>query len=200
MEDVLEESRALGFLGPGPIGPHLENAAAFLPEVAHSRKILDLGSGGGLPGLVVAEGLQPTQELVLLDAMEKRCRFLERAISSRGLEGTVSVRCGRAEELAREPELRASFDRVLCRSFGPPAVTAECAVGFLTGPGARIVVSEPPGSDGSRWDPTGLDELGLSVVELRRHPQATLVLLEATRTVPDRYPRRSGVPSKRPVF
>lgn len=200
LNDVLTQSRSLGFLGPGPLQPHLDNAWAFVQEVGSSERILDLGSGGGLPGLVVAGQLDANQELVLLDAMERRCRFLEQAVESLGLGHRVGVRCGRAEDLARDSGLRGTFDTVLSRSFGPPAVTAECAVGFLSGPGARVLVSEPPASDGARWDPAGLEELGLGIVGVRQYGEATLVCLEVTGTVSERFPRRSGVPAKRPLF
>ena len=69
---VLERSRELGFLGPGDVAAHVEHAAGFvevLESVATGAKVLDLGSGGGLPGLVVAVH-RPDLSLTLLDANE----------------------------------------------------------------------------------------------------------------------------------
>ncbi len=163
--------------------------------------MLDLGSGGGLPGLVLAT-YRPQLELTLLEARQRACRFLREAVIALGLP-QVTVVEARAEEAARRSDLRESFDAVVARSFGPPAVTAECAVGFLR-PSGRLVVSEPPGDeerDGAadRWPQAGLEALGLSPPAPGSEPGASYVVLEKTRP-DDRWPRRVGVPAKRPLW
>jgi 16S rRNA (guanine527-N7)-methyltransferase len=163
--------------------------------------VLDLGSGGGLPGLVVATH-RPALELTLLEARQRACRFLREAVTTLELTGVTVVEA-RAEDAARRPDLRESFDAVVARSFGPPAPTAECAVGFVR-TGGRLVVSEPPG-DGERdraaerWPRAGLEELGLSSPATGGGPGGSFVLIHKTR--PDeRWPRRVGVPAKRPLW
>ena len=201
LDVVLERSRALGFLGPGPVAPQREHARSFLSPIGDCRRVLDLGSGGGVPGLVVAWEL-PDVEVLLLDAMAKRCDFLESAVRELGVEDRTAVRCGRAEELARDPELRAAFPLVVARSFGAPAVLAECAVGFLSGPGSRLLVSEPPDTSASeqRWPSEGLAELGLRRGDLSRGHGGSIQELVVDTPVSDRFPRRVGVPAKRPLF
>ncbi len=201
LDVVLDRSRELGFLGPGPIAPHREHARAFLEPLGTASRLLDLGSGGGLPGLVLADDL-PDAELVLLDAMAKRCDFLTWAVHELGLDDRVTVRCGRAEDLAHDPQLRRSFPVVVARSFGAPAVLAECAVGFLEGPGARLLVSEPPEAARSeqRWPAAGLAELGLERGQRTHGSGGTIQELVVASLVPDRFPRRVGVPAKRPLF
>ena len=196
--EVLERSKELGFLGPGAVRAHVLHARAFLPEVADASTVLDLGSGGGVPGLVLAWD-RPGTELLLLDAMEKRCRFLEWAVD-RLDRPLARVRCGRAEELARDPALRGGFDVVTARSFAPPPVAAECAAGFLH-VGGRLVVSEPP-QEGSidRWPAGPLDELGMRPTGVSATETATLQVVEQFRECPERFPRRVGVPAKRPLF
>jgi 16S rRNA (guanine527-N7)-methyltransferase len=157
--------------------------------------VLDLGSGGGLPGLVLAT-YRPELELTLLEARQRACRFLREAVTALGLAGVAVVEA-RAEDAARRPDLRESFDAVVARSFGPPAVTAECAVGFLR-PGGRLVVSEPPDRV-DRWSVTDLEELGFAPPVAGGGPQASFVVLEKTRSH-DRWPRRVGVPAKRPLW
>jgi SAM-dependent methyltransferase len=162
---------------------------------------LDLGSGGGLPGLVVAT-YRPELDLTLVEARQRACRFLREAVATLDLPQVMIVEA-RAEDAARRPDLREAFDAVVARSFGPPAVTAECAVGFLR-PGGRLVVSEPPG-DGlpegatTRWSATGLEELGFTPPVAGGEPGASFVVLEKTKS-DDRWPRRVGVPAKRPVW
>ena len=196
---VFEQSQDLGFLGPGPVVDHVEHACGFLPVLDRSGDVLDLGSGGGLPGLVLVRAL-PEVSFVLLDAMERRCAFLEHAAEQLGVTGRVSVVCGRAEELARDPELRGRFATVVTRSFGAPAVTAECAAGFLRTPHGRLVVSEPPEPDPARWPAEGLARLGLRAVERHVGAGVTVQVLEAVSPLDDRFPRRTGVPAKRPLF
>src|SRR5690349_18326055 len=101
LDEVLERSRALGFLGPGPIEAQRTHAEAFLAALAPGPgTIVDLGSGGGVPGLVVADARRDCH-VVLLDATAKRCRFLEWAVTALELDATVAE--GRAEELAHGP-------------------------------------------------------------------------------------------------
>lgn len=195
---VLEESRALGLLGPGPVEPHIDHARAYLGALDGALEVLDLGSGGGLPGLVLARA-RADLTLVLVDAMERRCRFLERAVDELSLGRRVSVECGRAEELAWRADLRHRFSCVVTRSFGPPAVTAECAVGFLAVRG-RLLVSEPPEQLDDRWPSEGLQILGLEVGDLVQGAAGAVQVLQLTGTSDDRFPRRVGIPAKRPLF
>jgi 16S rRNA (guanine527-N7)-methyltransferase len=188
---VLEEARDLGFLGPGPVTFHVEHAQAYLPalEPVATGAALDLGAGGGVPGLVLAAA-RSDLSWTFVDAMAKRTAFLDRAVATLGL--SVTIRTARAEELG---DLRSSQDVVVARSFGPPAVTAECAAPLLR-VGGRLVVSEPPDS-GDRW--TGADVLGLSAPQRLDGPP-TLAVLEQVTPCPQRYPRRTGIPAKRPLW
>lgn len=192
----LERARALGFLGPGPIDAHIEHARGFVRAlVSMVGLVIDLGSGGGVPGLVLAVE-RPDLRLVLVDSMDKRCRFLEQAVASLGSD-QVEVLHQRAEDVGRGP-LRGAADAVVARSFGPPAATAECAAPLLR-VGGRLVVSEPPGAAGTRWPTAGAALLGLEPTELLAGPP-TLQVLEQRTLAHERYPRRPGIPSKRPLF
>ncbi|MFP5256982.1 MAG: 16S rRNA (guanine(527)-N(7))-methyltransferase RsmG [Acidimicrobiia bacterium] len=190
----LERSRQLGFLGPGPIEAHLRHSRAYLrPLAGVVGTVVDLGSGGGVPGLVVAAA-RPDLHLVLLDSMAKRCRFLAEAVAALGLDAEVVE--GRAEEVGRS-DWRGRANAVVARSFGPPAATAECAAPLLK-VGGRLIVSEPPDSR-ARWPEHELKELGLRPTE-RLNDGAFVQVLEQVVPCPARYPRRTGIPTKRPLF
>jgi 16S rRNA (guanine527-N7)-methyltransferase len=198
--EVLQHSQELGFLGPGPVEPHVQRARdAFDLLPPAPARILDLGSGGGLPGLPLAVARTDTTWL-LLDGSVTRCRFLTEAVGELGLASRVEVLAQRAEEAGRIETLRRSFDVVVARSFGPPAATAECAAAFLVS-GGRLIVAEPPGGEASaeRWPADGLAQLGMTVGPTVTYPTAYQVL-EQTSPCPDHYPRRTGVPVKRPLF
>jgi 16S rRNA (guanine527-N7)-methyltransferase len=155
---------------------------------------LDLGSGGGLPGLVLM--LQwPDTRAVLLDANRRRCAFLQDAVDALSLGSRVTVDHRRAEEAGRDPERRGSCDLVVARSFGPPAVTAECGAPFLR-VGGRLIVSEPPEGSKERW--SGVGEFGL----VREATLATSAYATFRQQIPcpERYPRRVGIPTKRPLW
>lgn len=200
---VLEEARELGFLGPGPVERQHRHAVDLAQAIGGGAgRVLDLGSGGGLPGLVLFERW-PTASGVLLDARRRRCEFLSRAVAALGLSARVDVRCGRAEVLARDLGLRGAFDLVVARSFGPPPVTAECAVAFLR-EGGDLVVTEPPSPDATtmseRWPAESLARLGFGPVDELRSGATGAVRLRLRQPVDERWPRRDGVPAKRPLW
>ncbi len=198
---ALEESRARGYLGPRAIEPQVEHAGGFArcwEDVADRPPtgLLDLGSGGGLPGLVLAElwGCRT----VLVDSMVKRTSFLREVLAWPGAPRDVEVITGRVETIAREPSLESSFSLVTARSFGPPAVVAECATRFLR-IGGYLIVSEPPDDDEGRWRPEVLATMGLQDNGRVRHGAAFRVLTKSAAT-PEELPRAVGMPTKRPLF
>jgi hypothetical protein len=204
LDEVLGEARELGLLGPGPTDrarAHAEAwAAALETEVGPQLRFLDLGSGGGLPGLVFATAWSRASA-VLLDSQHRRCEFLRRAVDRLDLGARVQVLEGRAETLAREETWRAAFPLVVARSFGGPASTAECAAGFLA-PNGVLSVSEPPGSGDEldvRWPEEGLLGLGLGPAHRVESRGFGFVVIRRIATeMSHAVPRREGVPGRRP--
>ncbi|HEV2426686.1 MAG TPA: RsmG family class I SAM-dependent methyltransferase [Acidimicrobiales bacterium] len=202
LREALEESRTRGFLGPGPIDPQIQHAEGFilswhgLKESAPGR-LLDLGSGGGIPGLVLAERWR--SPAVFLDSVALRTAFLRQVLGRPGAPAQVEIVTGRAESLARQPGLEGTFDLVVARSFGPPAVTAECAARFAA-VGGLMIVSEPPESNPEiRWPAEPLEALGWRLGAAVRHGSAYQIL-EKVGDTPLEYPRAVGRPGKRPLF
>jgi 16S rRNA (guanine527-N7)-methyltransferase len=197
---VLEHSQALGLLGPGSTDAHVEHACSLAQALGRApHRFLDLGSGAGVPGLALALAW-PDAVATLLDARQRAVDALRRAVAELGLESRVGIELGRAEELARREDLRGRYDLVVARGFGSPSVTAECGVGFLEA-GGELLVTEPPGDpDAERWPALGLQELGLAPPRRIRFGDAGAVVLTAIEPAADRWPRRSGIPRKRPVW
>lgn len=158
---------------------------------------VDLGSGAGLPGLVLAV-LWPGSRWALLDANRRRTTFLGQAVAALDVGDRVEVLMARAESVGREPGRRRTADLVVARGFGPPAVVAECAAPLLRVGGA-LVVAEPPGGAPNRWPASGLQLLGL-VEDGHATVPVALQRLRQIAPCPDRYPRRVGIPLKRPLF
>jgi 16S rRNA (guanine527-N7)-methyltransferase len=199
---VLEESRARGFLGPNAIEPHFTHSLGFAlcweertPTPPDS--FLDLGSGGGLPGLFLLDRWRCPA--VFTDSMVKRAHFLEEVLQWEDAPAHGTVIEGRVEETARMPELIEAFDLVTARSFGPPAVTAECGAQFMKVGGVMIVSEPPQDTESERWNRAKLAELGL-VAEGRVRHGAAYQVLSKTHSTPSEYPRSIGTPRKRPLF
>jgi 16S rRNA (guanine527-N7)-methyltransferase len=159
--ETLRDAQRFGFFGGRPIEEAVAHAGQYVAAigpVGPTARLLDLGSGGGLPGLVIAEAL-PMASIVLLDRRQKRTDFLERAVRRLGWDH-VEVWCGDAERVVRriaDGTVR-PFDVVTARGFGPPQITLRTAVACVA-PDGVIIISEPP--EGDRWDPRWLDELGV---------------------------------------
>jgi 16S rRNA (guanine527-N7)-methyltransferase len=188
--DVLEEAARLGLLGPGSVAAAVGHAARFAVGLRPARRVLDLGSGAGVPGLVMADR-RPDLHLVLLDGRGNRADFLRRAVSRLGWGDRVEVLGTRAETAGHDPQWRGQLDAVVARSFGSPAVTAECAAPFLR-TGGQLLVSEPPDPTISRWPAAGLALLGLERDAAAADGLASFTQVEPA---PARFPRRRQSPS-----
>jgi 16S rRNA (guanine527-N7)-methyltransferase len=200
---VLAEAQRRGFIGPGPIEPHLAHAQAFLDALAGAPAghVVDLGSGGGLPALVLADW-EPGRSFLLVESQQRRAAFLQEAITQLGIVSRVQVAHGRAEEVARAHLGEAAV--VTARAFGPPSVTAECAAPFLR-EGGWLLVSEPPAPDApdgtsARWPADGLAVLGQELGPRWERRGATVQVIVQAAPPPAWVPRRIGVAAKRPVF
>jgi 16S rRNA (guanine527-N7)-methyltransferase len=203
LREALERARAAGFLGPGPIEPHLDHSAGFAEaaEGALGREpanFVDLGTGGGVPGLVLALRWTGSRG-VFIDSNQRRGAGLREAVLGLGLEDRIEVLEQRAEVVARPGPYRERFEVVTARSFAGPAVTAEIAAGLVT-VGGVLVVSEPPDPAIRRWPPDELAELGLGPAELVECAQAHFAVVRKSASVPERFPRPAGRPGKRPLW
>ena len=156
----LEEAAALGFLGPGPVEPHVAHAARFVAALRPTTRVLDLGSGRrrARPG----PGGTACPSSRWCWSMPGRTGRTSSSGPSAGSAGPdrVTVVAGRAEELGRSPQWRGRMAAVVARSFGSPSVTAECAAPLLA-VGGQLVVSEPPEPAAGRWPAAGLALVGL---------------------------------------
>jgi 16S rRNA (guanine527-N7)-methyltransferase len=160
-------------LGAAPITEFIEHSESFVAALAGvSGTIVDLGSGGGVPGLVIA-WRRPDLAVVLVDRRATRTDHLRRLVARLGLGGRATVVTSEARAL---PCLLAdAVDAVVARGFGPPGVVLRAAAPILAD-GGLLVVSEPPG-DADRWRRAGHDfvvrESGGPVAVLARVPRGS---------------------------
>jgi 16S rRNA (guanine527-N7)-methyltransferase len=166
-------------------------------------RLLDLGAGAGFPGLPIAI-IRPAVQTTLNDATAKKCRYLEHVAQALALEN-VAVRCGRAEDLAHVPDLRAGFDVVVARSVATLASLVELALPFAR-VGGRLIAMKKHGIDtelrGARFAIGLLGGTLLPLTEVRvpfLNESRLLVTVEKVRPTPSEYPRRPGVPVHSPL-
>jgi 16S rRNA (guanine527-N7)-methyltransferase len=157
-------------IGAAPIADVIDHSAAFLAALDHVRgTVIDLGSGGGVPGLVVA-WMRPDLSVVLVDRRATRTDHLRRLVHRLNRAEQVAVVTSEAAAL---PHLLAGpAAAVVARSFGPPAAVLRVATPILADDGV-IVVSEPPPDARDRWPAELLERYGV----VRRDSDRRIVVL-----------------------
>lgn len=173
-----------------------------VPEVNEAGHAVDVGSGGGLPAIVLALAL-PGLNVVAVESIRKKCVFIEQAALLLGL-CNLSVECARAEDLGRSG-LREFFDVAVTRAVAPMAVVAEICLPLVR-VGGVVVTMKGSMSDQERIQ--GQNALAMLGAEecpsrqVRPFPGAENRWLHVARKAsptPPEYPRRAGVPQKRPL-
>ena len=160
VREILSEAQRIGALGPRPIDEVIEHARAFLAALPDGPlNVVDLGTGAGLPGLVIGEA-RPDIRLTLVDRRAKRTDALERAIHALGWTDRARVVCGDVEKLAKDPFWQGHFDAVVSRGFGPHETTLRLSA-ILTRPHGVVVLTEPPEGSPNRWRPELVADLDL---------------------------------------
>ena len=172
-------------------------------RAGEGARVADLGPGGGFPGIPMAI-VEPALTLVAIESQERRCAFLRVVAEELGLTG-VSVVHARAEEAGRMPALRESFDLVVARALAAMPVLVEYALPLLQEDG---VLAAPKGSraDEERAEAeAALRALGGTVLASRplpldpSMPPQVVLLVRRSGPLDDRYPRRAGLPTQRPL-
>jgi 16S rRNA (guanine527-N7)-methyltransferase len=159
-------------------------------------RVIDIGSGGGLPAVPLAIAM-PQVQFTLLEANGRKCAFLEHVAATLGLTN-VEVAPGRAEELGHLPALREQFDRAISRAAARPEVLLELALPFVRTGGDLFAQVSP-------LDPVVLEPVarllggGTPRLELPDASGRALMVVPKLGATPARFPRRSGLPGRKPL-
>lgn len=166
-------------------------------------RAIDVGTGAGFPGLVL-KIFFPSLELVLLDSLQKRVKFLETVVSALGLSGVSCVH-GRAEETARQEGYRERFDLALSRAVARLSVLAEYTLPFVRIGGSLLALKGAKFAEEMTEAETAAKLLGGDVPTAKPvklpglDDGRAIVRIDKIRPTPKAYPRKSGTPEKKPL-
>jgi len=166
-------------------------------------RILDIGTGAGLPGIPLAIR-HPEITVVLNDSVRKKVDFLQDVATALPLPNVTPV-WARAEELGRQPLYRAYFNTVFVRAVAHVAVLAEYALPLLKNGGSLIALKGPGGTEEVAASTKALELLGgvvsdVAAFTLPGAGERVLIQIRKTRPTPSEYPRPAGVAKKRPLW
>ena len=164
--------------------------------------LLDIGAGAGFPSLPM-KILFPQLEVTIIDSLNKRIQFLHLLAEELGLKG-VHFYHGRAEDFAQDKHFRAQFDLVTARAVARIQVLSELTIPFLKVGGRLIALKASSAEDEVKQAKNALNLLFAEVLEnvdyqLPNGDPRTLTIVEKKKETPNKYPRKAGVPNKRPL-
>jgi 16S rRNA (guanine527-N7)-methyltransferase len=189
---------------PGLVaGPNLaliEDCLVLADHLGDARTVVDVGSGAGLPGLPL-KIIRPELELTLVESDQDKAAFLVHACATLGLSG-VEVVSRRAEEVGHDPRLREAFDLAVARALAPLPVLAELCLPLVR-VGGRLLAQKTEGED-SETARHAIEVLGGALKSVHPSPSTarrsgTVVVVDKIRPTPAAYPRRPGVPARKPL-
>ncbi len=195
---LLEWNRRINLTGARSLAEleaHLADAQRLLSlDWSGVESVIDIGSGGGLPAIPLAIQL-PQIRFTLVEADRRKAAFLQHVGGTLALQN-VAVSSVRAEVLGHDPAFREQFDRATARAAAPPAVLLELALPFLRVGG--LLIDQVGQVDPQALAPAAR-RLGGGTPSLHRVTGGSMLLVAKETPTPAEYPRRSGIPARRPL-
>ena len=194
---LLEANRRFNLTGAkstAELVPHLIDSLSVAPYVA--GKLVDIGSGGGLPAIPLA--IATGAEVTMVESVVKKAVFLRSALEELGLAGTVVAE--RAEVAGHDPELRDRFDCGTARAVSAASTVAELLLPFLR-IGGTAILQRGSMDEAERRALTDASLMlgGKVAAERTLEGERRIVLVEKIGLTPPKFPRRAGIPEKRPL-
>jgi 16S rRNA (guanine527-N7)-methyltransferase len=178
----------------------IDDSLVLLEHLGGAHRLVDVGSGGGLPGLPLKIA-RPDLSLTLVEADQDKAAFLVRACAVLGLHD-VEVVAKRAEEVGQDPLYREAFDVAVARALAPMPVLAELCLPLVR-VGGRLLAQKTAAEDVSDAG-HAIEAMGGVLHAVVAAPSAvrgagTIVIVDKVRSTPAAYPRRPGVPERKPL-
>ncbi len=177
---------------------------ATVCDMASVSSLIDVGTGAGFPGLALAISY-PSLQVTLLESIEKKTKFLLQVTQELGLTDRVRVICGRAEALAGLKEHRAVYDLAVARAVARLNVLSEYCMPFVKVGGCFVAQKGPLADEELVEAKAAINLLGGEEAQIHRislpgGATRSLVVIPKVRPTPGGYPRRIGLPSRKPII
>ena len=171
------------------------------PELEKAGTVLDMGTGGGFPGLPLAAAC-PDKSFVLTDAIGKKLKVVDDVAAQLGLSNVRTVH-SRAEDLGHMPEYREQFDLVVSRAVADLSVLAEYCLPLVKQGGCFIAYKTDAAAEETEAAKPAIGKLGGRLADIRpdgiEGSGHVFVVIEKRSATPKAYPRKAGTPSKKPL-
>ena len=172
-------------------------------DLGQCKKVLDMGTGAGFPGIPI-KIVYPHLEVVLLDSLNKRIKFLNEVIGKLGLSGITAIH-GRAEDYAKQKEYREMFDLCVSRAVANLASLSEYCIPYTMLHGNFIsyksgsIEDELQNAKNAVFLPGGKMKDTVKFTLPGSDIERSLVVIEKVKKTPGKYPRKAGLPAKEPI-
>jgi 16S rRNA (guanine527-N7)-methyltransferase len=177
---------------------HIVESASLLPLLGGAKSLIDVGTGGGLPGMVLGI-CRPDISVTLLEATDKKTRFLSETVQSLELSN-VTVQRGRAEDAAAlGSALREAFDLVTARAVAPLRTLLELTIPFAKVGGTLMAIKGSKSDEEITDAQRALTLLHATVSQKVVNASGTVLLIKKTACTSAKYPRRNGDPKHHPL-
>lgn len=179
---------------------HVFDSLALLPHLHGdlNQRALDLGSGGGLPGIPLAV-MRPDMGWTLVDSVAKKARFLEETAAELGLKN-VRVDTRRAEALGRDTDFREGFNVVTARAVARLPTLLELTVPLLRVKGRLYAMKGQQASEELRESRRAMERLSVELRLEENTPEGgRLLVFKKLKETAKGYPRAIGIPNKEPL-
>ncbi len=173
------------------------------PEFLEAETVIDVGTGGGFPGIPLAV-YAPEKQFTLLDSLNKRLKIIDELAGELGIKNITLVH-GRAEDAARAKEHREKYDLCVSRAVSNLATLSEYCLPFIKVGGYLLAYKGPGAEEEVKEATKALKTLGGSLVDIRETSMEEygldhrILVIKKVRNTPKAYPRKAGTPLKEPL-
>ena len=173
------------------------------PEFQEAESVIDVGTGGGFPGIPLAV-YAPDKHFTLLDSLNKRLRIIDELAGELEINNITLVH-GRAEDIAKKPEHREKYDLCVSRAVSNLATLSEYCLPFIRVGGYLLAYKGPGAEEEAKDAEKALKILGGSIIDIRQTSMEEygldhrILVIKKVRNTPKAYPRKAGTPLKEPL-